>query len=40
MIGIKPLFAGKSLGDGDTASFDVVLVSPDGKSIAGRNLRY
>jgi alpha-2-macroglobulin len=40
MIGIKPLFTGKSLGDGDTASFDVVLVSPDGKSIAGRNLRY
>ena len=34
MIGVKPLFNGKSLGDSDTASFDVVMVAPDGKPMA------
>ncbi len=40
MIGIKPLFSGKSLGEGQNATFDVVLVAPDGKAISGRGLRY
>ena len=34
MIGVKPLFSGRSLGEGETASFDVVLVAPDGKTLA------
>ncbi|HEY4819500.1 MAG TPA: alpha-2-macroglobulin, partial [Xanthobacteraceae bacterium] len=40
MIGIKPLFSGRSLGEGENASFDVVLASPDGTSLAGNGLRY
>jgi uncharacterized protein YfaS (alpha-2-macroglobulin family) len=40
MIGVKPLFSGHSLGEGANASFDVALVSPDGKSLAARGLRY
>ncbi len=40
MIGVKPLFSGRSLGDGDTATFDVVLVGPDGKPLARSGLRY
>ncbi|HLH90695.1 MAG TPA: alpha-2-macroglobulin [Xanthobacteraceae bacterium] len=39
MIGVKPLFNGRSLGEGDTASFDVVMASPDGKTVA-RKLHY
>ena len=35
MIGVKPLFSGRSLGEGETASFDVALVAPDGKTLAG-----
>ncbi len=40
MIGVKPLFAGRSLGEGETASFDVVVVGPDGRAVARNNLRY
>jgi alpha-2-macroglobulin len=41
MIGVRPLFSGRSLGQGDNASFDVVLVAPDGrKRIAAAGLRY
>ncbi|MET0472067.1 MAG: alpha-2-macroglobulin, partial [Xanthobacteraceae bacterium] len=40
MIGIKPLFSGRSLGEGESATFDVVLASPDGTSLAGNGLRY
>jgi alpha-2-macroglobulin len=40
MIGIKPLFVGQSLADGDTANFDVVLVGPDGKPQVARGLRW
>jgi uncharacterized protein YfaS (alpha-2-macroglobulin family) len=40
MIGVKPLFSGRSLGDGETATFDVALVSPDGKALAANGLRY
>ncbi|MGB6949931.1 MAG: alpha-2-macroglobulin family protein, partial [Methyloceanibacter sp.] len=40
MIGVKPLFTGKSLGDADTASFDVVMVAPDGKPLTKTGLRW
>src|SRR3954469_4563148 len=40
MIGVKPLFSGKSLGEGENAGFDVVVASPDGKQLAGSGLRY
>jgi uncharacterized protein YfaS (alpha-2-macroglobulin family) len=40
MIGVKPLFSGRSLGEGDSATFDVVFVSPDGTSLARNGLRY
>jgi uncharacterized protein YfaS (alpha-2-macroglobulin family) len=40
MIGVKPLFSGRSLGQGETAAFDVVFVSPDGTSLARNGLRY
>ena len=34
MIGIKPMFSGRSLADGANADFDVVMVAPDGKTLA------
>ncbi len=37
-IGVKPLFV--SLGEGDSANFDVVLLAPDGKRLARNGLRY
>ena len=40
MIGVKPLFSGRSLGEGETATFDVILVAPDGKALARPRLRY
>jgi uncharacterized protein YfaS (alpha-2-macroglobulin family) len=40
MIGVKPLFADKSVAEGDKAEFDVVFVSPDGKPLARSGLRY
>ncbi|MFL6797480.1 MAG: alpha-2-macroglobulin family protein [Xanthobacteraceae bacterium] len=40
MLGIKPLFSGKSLGDGETASFDVLVADPAGKPMARSGLRY
>jgi uncharacterized protein YfaS (alpha-2-macroglobulin family) len=40
MIGVKPLFSGKALGEGGSAGFDVIVVSPDGKQIAAQGLRY
>ncbi len=40
MIGVKPLFSGRSLGEGDTADFDVVVAAPDGKPLARSGLRY
>jgi uncharacterized protein YfaS (alpha-2-macroglobulin family) len=40
MIGVKPLFAGKSLGEGESAGFDVIVVAPDGKQLASSGLRY
>ncbi|HEX2216179.1 MAG TPA: alpha-2-macroglobulin [Xanthobacteraceae bacterium] len=40
MIGVKPLFSGRSLGQGDMAAFDVVMVSPDGRALERKGLRY
>ena len=40
MIGVKPLFTGKSLGDNDIASFDVVMVAPEGKQVAATGLKW
>jgi hypothetical protein len=40
MIGVKPLFGDKSVAEGDKAAFDVVFVSPDGKTLARDGLRY
>ena len=40
MIGVKPGFNGRSLGDGDNATFDVVMVGTDGKRRAATGLRY
>jgi alpha-2-macroglobulin len=40
MIGVKPLFSGKSLGEGENAGFDVIVVAPDGKQLASSGLRY
>src|SRR6266508_688387 len=40
MIGVKPLFSGRSLGEGENATFDVVLAAPDGTSLARAGLRY
>jgi alpha-2-macroglobulin len=40
MIGIKPLFSGRSLSDGANATFDVVVVTPTGTALAQKGLRY
>ena len=40
MIGIKPLFSGRSLGDGTNATFDVAMVAPNGAAIAQSGLHY
>jgi len=40
MIGVKPLFSGSSLGDQDTAKFDVVMAAPDGKQIEAKGLKW
>lgn len=39
MIGVKPLFD-QSIGEGEVAKFDVALVSPEGKMLARKGLRY
>jgi alpha-2-macroglobulin len=40
MIGVKPLFSGRSLGEGENAGFDVIVASPEGTSLAQNGLRY
>jgi len=40
MIGVKPLFVGRSLADGASAAFDVVEVAPNGAAIAAPGLHY
>ena len=36
MIGVKPVFSGRSLADGANADFDVVMVAPDGKTAGAK----
>ena len=40
MIGVKPLFSGKSVGEGETAGFDVTVVAPDGATLPRSGLRW
>jgi len=40
MLGMKPLFSGRSLADGANADFDVIMITPDGKSLAQSGVRY
>ncbi|MBI1201137.1 MAG: alpha-2-macroglobulin family protein [Rhodopseudomonas sp.] len=40
MIGVKPTFKGQSLDDGADAGFDVVMVTPDGATVAAKGLKY
>jgi hypothetical protein len=40
MIGVKPAFSGRSLADGASADFDVVMASADSKTTARSGLRY
>src|SRR5262249_58533135 len=40
MIGVKPMFSGRSLADGANADFDIVVVGPDDKRLARPALRY
>jgi uncharacterized protein YfaS (alpha-2-macroglobulin family) len=40
MIGVKPLFSGRSLGEGQNAGFDVIVAAPDGKPLARTGLHY
>jgi alpha-2-macroglobulin len=40
MIGVKPLFSGRSLADGANASFDVLVVAPGGAPVAQKGLHY
>jgi alpha-2-macroglobulin len=40
MIGVKPLFSGRSLGDGASAAFDVVVVAPNGSPVTQSGLHY
>ncbi len=40
MIGVKPLFTGRSIGEGENATFDVIVAAPDGAMLARQGLRY
>jgi uncharacterized protein YfaS (alpha-2-macroglobulin family) len=40
MIGVKPLFSGRSLRENDNATFDVVVVGADGRTLARPAMRY
>jgi len=40
MIGVKPLFSGRSLSENDIAKFDVVMVAPDGKPMTAAGLKW
>ncbi|MPZ37512.1 MAG: alpha-2-macroglobulin family protein [Rhizobiales bacterium] len=40
MIGVRPLFSGRSLGDGEQATFDVIVAGPDGAPLTRNGLRY
>ncbi|MFN3350020.1 alpha-2-macroglobulin family protein [Pseudorhodoplanes sp.] len=40
MVGVRPLFNGRSLGERDNAGFDVIMVDSEGRRIAKNGLRY
>jgi alpha-2-macroglobulin len=40
MIGVKPLFSGRSLGEGENANFDVIVAAPEGTTLARTAMRY
>ena len=40
MLGVKPVFSGRSLADGANADFDLVMVAPDGKTVAQSGVHY
>ena len=40
MVGVKPLFSGRSLGDGEMAGFNVVIVAADGHALNLAGVRY
>jgi alpha-2-macroglobulin len=40
MIGVKPQFEGRSLADGASANFDVIVAAPDDKPVAQGGLHY
>jgi hypothetical protein len=40
MVGVKPLFSGRSLADGANAAFDVAIVAPNGSVVAQSGLHY
>lgn len=39
-IGVKPLFANAQIGEGETASFDVILLGPDGRRAPAKGLKW
>jgi len=39
-IGVKPAFSGRNVAAGDKAEFDLVFVTPEGKTLARDGLRY
>jgi uncharacterized protein YfaS (alpha-2-macroglobulin family) len=39
-IGVKPLFAGNQVGEGDEAAFDVLALGKDGKPLGAASLKY
>ncbi len=40
LIGLKPLFSGNTVGEGETASFDLVAVDGHGKQVALKGLKW
>ena len=40
MIGVKPAFSGRSLGEGENATFDVIVAAPEGNTLARTGMRY
>ncbi|MBX9588887.1 MAG: alpha-2-macroglobulin family protein [Hyphomonadaceae bacterium] len=39
-IGIKPLFKDGTVGEGDTASFETIMLGPDGKAVEAKGLKW
>jgi alpha-2-macroglobulin len=40
MVGVKPLFNGSSLQEGEKASFDIIVVAPDGANVSTAGLHW